>query len=137
MTRSPRAMAIWTATAPTPPAPPSTNSVSPGRTPNRRSPRSDVSPATPAAAATAQSTDDGLTAHELSTAYCAWVWLPRPKTSSPTEAPATSEPTSSTTPAPSRPRYPTPDIGRPPAMAPLKVFQSTGFTLAARHEIRT
>ena len=75
ITLAPRASAICTATAPTPPAPPSTNSVSPALTSSRRSPRSPVSPATPAAAATAQSIDGGLAAQESSTAYSAWVLL--------------------------------------------------------------
>jgi lysylphosphatidylglycerol synthetase-like protein (DUF2156 family) len=74
ITPAPRAIAICTATAPTPPAPPSTNRVSPALTSSSRRPRSPVSPATPAAAATAQSTDDGLTAQESSTAYSAWVF---------------------------------------------------------------
>jgi hypothetical protein len=45
--------------------------VSPELTSSRRSPRSLVSPVTPAAAATAQSIDDGFTAHAFSTARSA------------------------------------------------------------------
>src|SRR4051794_26686644 len=133
----PRPSAICTATAPTPPAPPSTKSVSPAFAPRRRSARSDVSPATPAAAATAQSMDAGLRAQALSTAYSACVFGPWPNTSSPTDTPLTPSPTSSTTPAASRPRYPGPASGLPPAIAPLKIFQSIGLTPAARTVIRT
>ena len=50
--------------------------VSPALTPSRRRPRSAVSPTTAAPAATLQSSDAGLLAHVVSTAYSAAVWLP-------------------------------------------------------------
>src|SRR4029453_16046853 len=61
---------------------------------------------------------------------------PRPNTSSPTDTPVTPSPTSSTTPAASRPTNPVPSMGLPPDSAPEMVFQSIGLTLAARTAIR-
>src|SRR4051812_17335444 len=138
MTRAPRATASWTAIAPTPPVAPSITSVSPSPTPPRTSnTRMLVSTATGRPAADSNDAEGGFLAQAVRIAFSAAAPpVANPNTSSPTATSSTPSPSASTTPEASRPSMMGRSSGMDALMAPLRTFQSNGFTPAASTAMR-
>src|SRR4051812_46538100 len=112
--------------------------VSPSPTPpSRLNTRTLVSTATGRPAAASKGTFAGLRAQAARIAFSAAAPPDaKPKTSSPAATPSTSGPTASTTPAASRPSIAGNWSGMNWLIAPLRIFQSIGFTPAARTAMR-
>lgn len=139
-TFTPRAIASWIATVPTPPAAPAISNVVPSRTPSRSSALVAVSTLAAAPPACSQLSAVGFGAHAASTANSALAPPSRarsttPNTSSPWCTPVTPSPTSSTTPAASTPG--TCGNGNRSPNIPERRYVSPGVTPEARTAMRT